>query len=126
MVLRLWRRVFCDGSGRRTLRCFRVLCVVGVGRLHRDLRAFLRGSERKCLRGHARDGLAIGEPLIVDSGGCAVGVADCGGQGFAHFRRAADFDAARLVRLRLRIGLRLRLRIGLRLRLRIGLRLRIR
>ena len=64
---------------RRALRVLVMRGVVVVGRLHRDFRALLRGGEGKRLRGRARDGLAVGEPLITHVGRHTISVADLGG-----------------------------------------------
>ena len=76
MVLRRQTAYRCR---RRALRVLVMRGVVVVGRLHRDFRALLRGGKSERLRGRARNGLAIGEPLIADVGRHAIGVADLGG-----------------------------------------------
>ena len=73
------RRAVRDGGSRHTLRVLVMRGVVVVGRLHRDFRALLRGGEGKRLRGRARDGLAVGEPLITHVGRHTISVADLGG-----------------------------------------------
>ena len=103
------------GIGCRTGRAFVVFGVVVVGRLHRNLRAFLRGGQGEGAVGRAANRLAVGKPLVFDAGRRYAVVVCYGRFQFAtHFGFASNGDFAFVV-ARLRVGVR----IGIRVRRRI-------